>query len=375
MSFFADLLGNAAIAGGKHLQGEIDEGRHMARLDHAAELASARDRTIKELALEFANKAREDQVNRTDTETGRLADEQVSAKRGLIHSGISNKETWTPAQQEAVDQSLAMDKTAAINSTDTRIQAGRNLGYVSDMDAARYDQTTAAATRQGERDKVGDAKDARDFAQREATLAQGAGERKLRLESLQMDVAQKKEASNLLTKYENATDPTVKAALRESLVMRGIIKQGDKDYDTQKVTTDVTDKDGNTTKTERTERVPRVSKEGAPTPEPSQAQIDLLLKNPKKRAGFDAVYGAGMSEKYLPKGGGAKSAPMTADNIRIGKDLGIQQPWFGPKRRVYEVTTPDGGTKEMGTDELRELGVQMPSLNGQLYYDPNYNKK
>ena len=348
MSFFADLLGNAAIAGGKHLQGEIDEDRNMARLDHASELASARDRTIKELALEFANKARTDEVASVDERAAGLI---ASRNPGLM----GPQQPPTPEETDAF-----------------KMRASEELGFTP--------RGTGAATAKEESRYAGglmreERRDAATDAYRKAQLGQGAGERKLRLESLQMDVAQKKEASNLLTKYENATDPTVKAALRESLVMRGIIKQGDKDYDTQKVTTDVTDDQGNTTKTERTEKVPRVSKEGAPTPEPSQAQIDLLLKNPKKRAGFDAVYGAGMSEKYLPKGGGAKSAPMTADNIRIGKDLGIQQPWFGPKRRVYEVTTPDGGTKEMGTDELRELGVQMPSLNGQLYYDPNYNKK
>jgi len=125
-----------------------------------------------------------------------------------------------------------MDKTAAINSTDTRIQAGRNLGYVSDMDAARYDQTTAAATRQGKRDEVGDANDARNFAQREATLAQGGELRKVQLQTAQMaynravdenkmPAAVDKEYKSLAENYRDKTKTIDTAKVEGSLTPEG----------------------------------------------------------------------------------------------------------------------------------------------------------
>jgi hypothetical protein len=68
----------------------------------------------------------------------------------------------------------------------------------------------------------------------------------------QLSIDEKEKVSGLIDEFETTTDPKRKAQIKESLTVRGIIKPGE--YDTEKVTEEKTDKDGNVIKTERTQK-------------------------------------------------------------------------------------------------------------------------
>lgn len=68
-----------------------------------------------------------------------------------------------------------------------------------------------------------------------------------------LGIEEKRTVQALIKEYENpSTTPDRKAQIKDSLTVRGIIKPGE--FDTEKVTTEATDEDGNTVKTERTQR-------------------------------------------------------------------------------------------------------------------------
>lgn len=68
-----------------------------------------------------------------------------------------------------------------------------------------------------------------------------------------LGIEEKRAVQALIKEYENpSTTPDRKAQIKDSLTVRGIIKPGE--FDTEKVTTEATDEDGNTVKTERTQR-------------------------------------------------------------------------------------------------------------------------
>ena len=82
------------------------------------------------------DKDRTDTVKRIDAETRRIVDTAITAKRGLIESGIQDRSSWTPEQQAVVDQSLAADRQGLINDIDTRYKASVNTGDTSLQNAA-----------------------------------------------------------------------------------------------------------------------------------------------------------------------------------------------------------------------------------------------
>jgi hypothetical protein len=68
-----------------------------------------------------------------------------------------------------------------------------------------------------------------------------------------LGIEEKRTVQALIKEYENpSTTPDRKAQIKDSLTVRGIIKPGE--FDTEKVTTEATDEDGNTVKTERMRR-------------------------------------------------------------------------------------------------------------------------
>ena len=78
-----------------------------------------------------------------------------------------------------------------------------------------------------------------------------------------LGIEEKRTVQALIKEYENpSTTPDRKAQIKDSLTVRGIIKPGE--FDTEKVTTEATDEDGNIVKTERTQR--RTKTGGAASP-------------------------------------------------------------------------------------------------------------
>jgi hypothetical protein len=78
-----------------------------------------------------------------------------------------------------------------------------------------------------------------------------------------LGIEEKRTVQALIKEYENpSTTPDRKAQIKDSLTVRGIIKPGE--FDTEKVTTEATDEDGNIVKTERARR--RTTPGGAASP-------------------------------------------------------------------------------------------------------------
>lgn len=122
-------------------QAGIDAKRDEAQSERAMRLAEYKA----DLDVRTAEKARTDQVARIDAKAGELAGVAADKKRGLIDSGIVDRSSWTPEQQAAVDQSLALDKEAAARDPKLRTEAAIATGDISPKDAAVLTQKDDAA--------------------------------------------------------------------------------------------------------------------------------------------------------------------------------------------------------------------------------------
>jgi hypothetical protein len=108
-------------------QAEID----TAREDKASERAMRLAEFKASLDSRVAEEQRTAQVSRIDAKAGELAESSLAPKRGLIDSGIVDRGNWTPEQQAAVDQSLALDKQQVKADPKTRTDAAIATGDIS----------------------------------------------------------------------------------------------------------------------------------------------------------------------------------------------------------------------------------------------------
>jgi hypothetical protein len=97
------------------------------------------------LGTRVAEEQRTAQVSRIDAKASELADSSLAPKRGLIDSGIVDRSSWTPEQQAAVDQSLALDKDKAVRDPKTSTEAAIATGDITPKDAATLTQKDDAA--------------------------------------------------------------------------------------------------------------------------------------------------------------------------------------------------------------------------------------
>ena len=120
------------------------------------EMNSRRDAANRANAVADANAARTGAVSRIDAASGLIADERVAQTRGQVESGITDRSTWTPEQQAAVDQSLALDRKGLIGDPRIREQAARSTGDITPQQAALADadqrRLDAATARDDSRD-------------------------------------------------------------------------------------------------------------------------------------------------------------------------------------------------------------------------------
>jgi hypothetical protein len=115
------------------------DAQDMAKLesDLATQRAQAMEVFKTNLATTTANQAREAQQVRINAQMSTDTDQAVSNKRGIIQQGITDQASWTPEQQAAVDQSLGLDKQAAMKDPKARIQAAIETGDISPTDAMK----------------------------------------------------------------------------------------------------------------------------------------------------------------------------------------------------------------------------------------------
>jgi hypothetical protein len=112
--------------------------------------AEARTIAGEKRKADMADTERTKQTERIDRKAGELAEGAVSAKRGLVASGIADPDAWTPEQQAVVDQSLALDKGKIAADPETRISAAISTGDIDPAKAAtinRDDRRLDAAER------------------------------------------------------------------------------------------------------------------------------------------------------------------------------------------------------------------------------------
>jgi hypothetical protein len=117
-------------------QAEIDTKRDEAATQRAMRLEEFKQ----SLGTRVAEEQRTAQVARIDAKAGELADSSLAPKRGLIDSGIVDRGSWTPEQQAAVDQSLALDRDKAARDPKIRTDAAIATGDISPKEAATIER-------------------------------------------------------------------------------------------------------------------------------------------------------------------------------------------------------------------------------------------
>lgn len=198
----------------------MDEEADTRKANLSSGLALDREKALILFKQNLGAQERADQVKRVDTAAGKIAEDAVTEKRGIVTAGIADKEAWTPEQQAAVDQSLEIDKKKIASDPETRIQAAIGTGDIAPKDAAtinrderRLDATekaTAARERQADqRDAtqryIAELRDKQQGARLEALIAKTGKDKDGVKEALSViDGARKdlaNEATNLKSLY------------------------------------------------------------------------------------------------------------------------------------------------------------------------------
>lgn len=134
----------AANVGSTLLKSELDREARAADRQQDSDLTLQRAKALEEYKAAAVDRDRTAQVERIDTAAGKMAEGEVAKKRGIIESNIADPTAWTPEQQAAVDQSLALDKEAAKADPKIRTQAAIQTGDISPKDAATFGQKDEA---------------------------------------------------------------------------------------------------------------------------------------------------------------------------------------------------------------------------------------
>lgn len=121
-----------------------------ALIDAQVAADTEREKRLMEIRAEQDAKMRTEQVARIQGKANELADTALAPNRGLIDSGIQDRASWTPEQQAAVDQSLALDRESLATDPDVRLRAAAETGDLSLKEVAlmeREDKRLEAAER------------------------------------------------------------------------------------------------------------------------------------------------------------------------------------------------------------------------------------
>ncbi len=217
MSFFESFLGGAAQAGTGILQDQMKEEQVQRMAKFQEELAMERQRTINAMNQENAIAAEKRGIENRATERGQIRTEEIADEPRKRESKAADYKASKMAEYDPQIQEL---QRKAETEKLTAIEQAK-LDYYNKNEKGIIAQKKAM-TRAGHIDD-------------------GAGLRAIQIQAANMTLDEKKAATKLLNDYEAATDPAVKARLRESLVLRGVIKPSDGEGGTEKVTEKTTD--------------------------------------------------------------------------------------------------------------------------------------
>lgn len=145
MSLMMGLIGGAGAGASQLADQNTKLWGEQALEQQRQEAVTAREQSMarlkQSLQIEGENTQRTAMVGRIDDAAGKIADTQLAGKRALINSGVTDPSAWTPEQQAAVDQSIALDKQALIGDPKTRRQAAELTGDISPEKAAGMGNT------------------------------------------------------------------------------------------------------------------------------------------------------------------------------------------------------------------------------------------
>lgn len=187
MGILSGALGGAGAAlqniGETNMKADLQRGNELAVGQQRSDLELQRQQTLETFKMKLGEQQRTAQVGRIDEAAGKIADQSVAQKRGIIQGGIADPTAWTPEQQAAVDQSLAGDKQQAMADPKVRTQAAVATGDIDPKSAAVLGQkddslmykTLYEQSREDRRDARLDATEEGRFRRQEA--AQDARER------------------------------------------------------------------------------------------------------------------------------------------------------------------------------------------------------
>lgn len=166
------ILLSALAGGAKGYDEAMDQDRKLRDQKEMAGFNSNLEQQ-RQQALVLFKQGQDDQqrqamTGRIDAAASGIADQAVGAKRGILESGIVDRDAWTPEQQAAVDQSLAMDRSKLATDPRTRRDAAIATGDISPKDAAtmqdserrldreenRVAASSVAAERKDERERL-----------------------------------------------------------------------------------------------------------------------------------------------------------------------------------------------------------------------------
>jgi hypothetical protein len=144
MSFFADLVGNAALSGEKVLGDHINHQQALDREDHASQLMMDRARTTEALKLDLQEQQRQAQQKRTSEQMDQAATGAVDVGKSrraqeLLNAGAGDASTITPEQSAVLKQAGRIQGDTPLTGIDDQLTAARK-GGLHDAEA----QLTAA---------------------------------------------------------------------------------------------------------------------------------------------------------------------------------------------------------------------------------------
>ena len=140
MSFFDGFVQGAADQATGILNNQIQSDSKKELAQFNADLETQKAITLHTLKNQMDMRAmdaqRTAQNGRIDAMEGEMVQPAIDQKRGAINSGIEDQSNWTPEQQSAVDQSLALDKSKAVADPRLRTQAAIATGDIDPKTAA-----------------------------------------------------------------------------------------------------------------------------------------------------------------------------------------------------------------------------------------------
>jgi hypothetical protein len=153
-------------------------------------------------------------------------------------------------------------------------------------------------------------------------------------ELARLSIEEKKEVKALVDEYTTTKDAERKSQIKETLILKGVIKPDEQQTD--KVTTEVMNPDGTTTKTERTVKRKGAEAEGKPSQESAHEQAKAAIA---KGASAEAVNKRLTSMGFAPLGedkpkAGEKKAEKPADRKPVDR-LGDQP--IGPLTPLSDI--------------------------------------